>query len=469
MTSRILLFAASLAIGTSWAAGPEEPLAKVNQALTQTRQDLTVARRDLENVHASLRGSKQQALDRLGKGETELATIESKQREAASGRQKDEESLAGLQVRTQNAKQLADFLAGIAREYRMAFETRIEAAEAARLTPDLERIDALLEAKGKTPETLAALLALSLGRAEQALGGSRFPGQALAVDGTQHTGQFVRFGPLAYFAAPVPGPAGPVTQRVGSRQPTVYGRLDPERQEAMRALVDAGGATVPVDVSLGLALQVEEAKETLTEHLRKGGLTMVPLLGLGGICLVLAIFKFLALLFVSGRRGGRGVAPVLAAIREGDEEKALALAGKLRTPLRSVIVQGIHHRDVEKAHLEEILYEQMLAQMPRMERFLTPLAVCASVAPLLGLLGTVTGMIHTFRLITVFGTGDASLLSAGISEALITTEVGLVIAIPALLCHAYLSRRVRGVLAATQEATVSFVNGLTLRSEPDDS
>jgi biopolymer transport protein ExbB len=108
------------------------------------------------------------------------------------------------------------------------------------------------------------------------------------------------------------------------------------------------------------------------------------------------------------------------------------------------------------------MYEQILSQVPLLERFLSPLAVCASVAPLLGLLGTVTGMIHTFNLITVFGTGDAKLLSGGISEALITTEVGLMIAVPALLIHAYLSRRVRRAVALTQQTAIMFVNATKL-------
>jgi biopolymer transport protein ExbB len=315
---------------------------------------------------------------------------------------------------------------------------------------------------------LDGLLSLVLWRTESALGGDRFSGQALGLDGTSYTGQFLRFGPVGYFAADS-GPAGPTAQRPGSQHPTVFDSLDASGQAQVRDLVANGAGLAPVDVSLGAALQVEEAKDTLVEHLRKGGLTMVPLLALGGVCLVLAIFKFFALLLVSGRRDAARVVPVLEALAEGDERRALALASELRRPLRPVIEEGIRHRSAEKAHLEEVLYEQMLAQTPRLERFLAPLAVCASAAPLLGLLGTVTGMIHTFRLITVFGTGDASLLSSGISEALITTEVGLIIAIPALLCHAYFSRRVRGILAGTQEAAVSFVNALRVGSEEGEA
>ena len=82
----------------------------------------------------------------------------------------------------------------------------------------------------------------------------------------------------------------------------------------------------------------------------------------------------------------------------------------------------------------------------------------------LGLLGTVTGMIKTFKLITVFGTGDARALSSGISEALITTEFGLLVAIPTLLMHAILARTAKGVLASMEQTGLAFVNGLGRRS-----
>jgi biopolymer transport protein ExbB len=98
--------------------------------------------------------------------------------------------------------------------------------------------------------------------------------------------------------------------------------------------------------------------------------------------------------------------------------------------------------------------------VPGLERHLQTLAVLGAVAPLLGLLGTVTGMIHTFQLVTVFGSGDAKLLSGGISEALVTTEVGLIIAVPVLLFHAFLARRVRIVVGALERTAAEFVHRL---------
>lgn len=90
-------------------------------------------------------------------------------------------------------------------------------------------------------------------------------------------------------------------------------------------------------------------------------------------------------------------------------------------------------RNKEREARENIIHESILGELNFLDRFGAVILVMAAVAPLLGLLGTVTGMISTFDIITEFGTGDPKLLSSGISEALITTKLGLVVAIPSLL------------------------------------
>ena len=96
---------------------------------------------------------------------------------------------------------------------------------------------------------------------------------------------------------------------------------------------------------------------------------------------------------------------------------------------------GVKHFHSKRRVLEELLFEKIVSMRPKLERFLPFIAVTAAAAPLMGLLGTVMGMIKTFKLITVFGTGDAKNLAVGISEALVTTELGLVVAIPTLILH----------------------------------
>jgi biopolymer transport protein ExbB len=154
---------------------------------------------------------------------------------------------------------------------------------------------------------------------------------------------------------------------------------------------------------------------------------------------------------------------MLTALRDREIATAEALADSLPSPVHELAVETVRHHDSPREHLEEILHEKMLSFTPRLERNLGALAVLGGIAPLLGLLGTVTGMIHTFQLVTIFGSGDAKLLSGGISEALVTTETGLAIAIPVLLVHAFLSRRARTLLGDIDTLATTLVHDLHLR------
>jgi biopolymer transport protein ExbB len=114
---------------------------------------------------------------------------------------------------------------------------------------------------------------------------------------------------------------------------------------------------------------------------------------------------------------------------------------KVRGPQQELLRIALTPQSVQQR--DDRLYAALLEQRNTLERWLGAIAMTAAVSPLLGLLGTVSGMITTFKLMTLFGAGDASSVSAGISEALVTTELGLVVAIPALLAHALLSRKVK--------------------------
>ena len=115
--------------------------------------------------------------------------------------------------------------------------------------------------------------------------------------------------------------------------------------------------------------------------------------------------------------------------------------------------------------VDEAMYEELLATQPKLESYLPVIQVTAATAPLMGLLGTVTGMIKTFKQITLFGTGDAKSLSEGISEALITTELGLIAAIPSLVLYAILSRKSKAILAEMERLSSLFLNGMSKKKE----
>jgi biopolymer transport protein ExbB len=117
-------------------------------------------------------------------------------------------------------------------------------------------------------------------------------------------------------------------------------------------------------------------------------------------------------------------------------------------------------RTLKRTDMENALQEAILGEIPPLERFLSTLGMLAAIAPLMGLLGTVTGMINTFHVITFYGTSDPRMMSGGISEALVTTMLGLCVAIPIMLCHTLLSRQVETMIATMEEKAVAMVNAV---------
>ena len=154
---------------------------------------------------------------------------------------------------------------------------------------------------------------------------------------------------------------------------------------------------------------------------------------------------------------------VLDAIRAGNLDDARQHVARLRRTTRELITQGLQQYHNPKTVLEEQLYAHILELRLHHERRLPLLGVIVTASPLLGLLGTVTGMVTTFTLITVFGTGDAEKLSSGISEALVTTELGLMVAIPTLVVHGFLANRVRKQLAMLERYAIEFVTATDIQ------
>lgn len=289
------------------------------------------------------------------------------------------------------------------------------------------------------------------------------PLEAALPDGRIVNGTAAILGPVAFFhAAEADGAAAGWLVAEANR--TIPAVLPPRSAAAETAIgqwiENNEPAPLPIDPSGGRAFKALKHQSSLWQHIHDGGFVMAPLLALGLACVLIVAIKLVHFRDLTHARIGGPVHDIVSAIQRGQRQQADALTKKLGTPLSAVLRQGVEHLDAPKEQLEELMYERMLAQQPRLERLLSPLAVFASTAPLLGLLGTVTGMIRTFRLITVYGTGNAQLLSDGISEALITTETGLAIAIPALLVHAYLSRRLKAAVAHTHQAAIMFVNGI---------
>ena len=271
---------------------------------------------------------------------------------------------------------------------------------------------------------------------------------ATAPDGAILHGTALRLGPFAVFRPddPTRPPALLAPAPEGSLLPALNTRLSPQQQSAIIALLDGQDAPLPVDPTGGRLLDAPPP-DTLLTHLRKGGPVMLPIVATALAALLAALAKATQLLRLPTRTPD-----------DSRLHDALQGAATLPPSLQPLAATVRQHPDLTPDDLEETLYQTTLDTNARLERLLPLIAVCASTAPLLGLLGTVTGMIHTFQLITLHGSGDAALLASGIAEALVTTEAGLATAIPALLAHAFLSRRLKRFRAVQQQTALRLLD-----------
>jgi biopolymer transport protein ExbB len=132
-------------------------------------------------------------------------------------------------------------------------------------------------------------------------------------------------------------------------------------------------------------------------------------------------------------------------------------APKKNNPLGRVLMVYETDKKMDIETLELKLGEAILAETPKLERFLTLLKIISTVSPLLGLLGTVTGMITVFQAITLFGTGDPKIMAGGISGALVTTVLGIVVAVPTILMHTLVKSRADRVIHIMEEQATGII------------
>ena len=130
------------------------------------------------------------------------------------------------------------------------------------------------------------------------------------------------------------------------------------------------------------------------------------------------------------------------------------------SPLGAILAAGLANRSQGREVMKESIQEAASHVVHDLERYLNTLGTVAAVSPLLGLLGTVVGMIRVFTEITVQGTGNANALAGGISEALITTATGLAVAIPALVMHRYFTGKIDAIVVGLEQETIKLVDAL---------
>ena len=267
----------------------------------------------------------------------------------------------------------------------------------------------------------------------------RFRGEVVNLDGSLRETEILRVGPFTALAD------GQFVRYAGNNRYADLGRQPPARfGDAADSLLDADGGELvaaPVDPTRGAILNLFLQMPTLIERVNQGSWVGYIIIALGGFGLLLAFERIFRLSLT--RRAVR------KQLKSGEP--------KGNTPLARIWAVYEENKETDVETLELKLDDAILKEMPSLEKNLALLKLLSGVAPLLGLLGTVTGMILTFQAITLFGTGDPKLMAGGISQALVTTVLGLVVAIPILLLHSVAATRSREIVQILEEQATGLI------------
>ncbi len=197
--------------------------------------------------------------------------------------------------------------------------------------------------------------------------------------------------------------------------------------------------------------------KNVTEYISSGGMVGWIIVLLGGLAIVLIMFRA-AFLKSASSASEKILSGIKTYITTHDIAGAQAFCKRFKGSTSRVVSATLRNIERDRDHLEDIIAESILHESPVLNRFGAVIIVIAAVTPLLGLLGTVTGMISTFDIITEFGTGDPKLLSGGISVALVTTQLGLIVAIPALILGNLLSGWSNRIKDDMEKAALNVIN-----------
>jgi len=226
-----------------------------------------------------------------------------------------------------------------------------------------------------------------------------------------------------------------------ARQPSSHQSSAEDLQEAMTGFTKVG--LDPMGPLGGGLLAALINSPTLIERWHFGGIVGYVITAVFIVAILLAIWRLIVLMGMSNK--------VTAQLK--------AKSADTSNPLGRVLKVAADNPGLDPESLELKLHEAVLKERPEIESGLNLLKIIAMVAPLLGLLGTVTGMIITFQMITLFGAGDPKAMAGGISQALITTVLGLVVAIPTVLMHTLVNGKAQRILHVLEEQSAGIVAG----------
>ena len=309
--------------------------------------------------------------------------------------------------------------------------------------------------KNDYPSTLKQLFTEILNLSDELSSVRVEEGSFYLKDGTEKKGKLVKVGNIATY-----GVAGTMA---GALVPAGGNKLKmwdaPESVATAKALVSKKlPASLNIFIYENVSKEVaDKTEQTVVDVIDSGGIIGWVIVVLGVFALLLALLRAF---FLSG--AGSKTMPVaketLNELKTKGVEQTLEFLKTKKGAAARVMKATVRNLDRDREHIEDVVAEAIMHESERLDRYSSVIMVVAAVAPLLGLLGTVTGMIATFDIITEFGTGDPKLLSGGISIALVTTELGLIVAIPLLLIGNLLNGWAERIKDGMEQSALHIIN-----------
>ncbi|HEY9155478.1 MAG TPA: MotA/TolQ/ExbB proton channel family protein, partial [Opitutaceae bacterium] len=417
-------------------------------------------RRKIADEKAPLLAALHAAEERIVAAESEIARIETEQEERKDRKRQ-------LQKEREPLLKNLGYASTLAHDAVAAIGDGLAPGEAQAIGPRLKEIIEELGAttKSASEQPTADALELMLHRVERSVGGYQMRGRAIVINRNEvEDGTYAFVGPDAFFRSADGKFSGVLRTREGAVYPIVY-PLDNWKPADADAFFQGRRGTVMADATSGKALRLQETTGTLVEHLKRGGAVSLVIITVGLLSVILILNKIFDLVKLKVDEPGK-VEVFLSTLPNTPAERRWELLRPLRPVTRELFATGLKHIDDPKSQLEERLFAVLMRIRLHSERRLPLLAVIAVAAPLMGLLGTVTGMVRTFALITVFGTGNAGKLASGISEVLIATELGLLVAIPTLVAHGFLASRIQKKLLLLERYSLEFTTAAQSAKRP---
>lgn len=393
----------------------------------QTEQDLQAIKNKLVAERAALQAEADSLSVTFGENEAELAQLEEKLRLETG-------SLGELfGVVRQNAKELeSELKSSVTGVDANSYQKDIDAIVAAKSLPTLTQLQAMWRSMEEQIKASGEMANVSF--------------TLLNGEGREQTVNGVRLGSMALLDK-----TGYVKWN-GQRGDAVNYLRQPENGPTANTISSGDIDALVIDPSRGILLEQLANSPTLADRLNAGGVVGKIILGLLAIGLLIALIRGASLMISRQKIMKQLKTPA----QPGDNPLGRVLA----------VYQKDKHRSVEALELR--LLEAVVDEQTHLEKGLSMLKLLAALAPMLGLLGTVTGMIETFQVITQFGNGDPKVMAGGISMALVTTVLGLVSAMPLLLAHNVLSSQAENIRSILEKQGIGLVAEQAERDMPSN-